>query len=152
MRTMNNFIVKPSAKVYYLKIILCAAVFTILLLILGTILKFEIILIIPGIWFIAIFCAIAAKIMIHFRSIEVTDKDITMKIGVLNTKSVVVPYGQITNVNVKRTLFDRVMGLGLIEVDTPGTDVAELTMDYISKNDIYKIREALRNSKVRVGK
>lgn len=149
---MAIFIVRPSPRVYYLKIILAVLVMTTVIYILGTTLEKDLTIGIGIVWGIGIVMGIAATISLYFKSIEISEEDMLMKIGVFNVKNVMVPYKQITNVNIKRTIFDRMVGLGKIEIDTPGTNVAELSMDHIPKKGLNDIMEFLREKNVRVSK
>ncbi len=147
---MENFIVKPSARVYYLKIILAVLLMSFVIHLIGLTLGkdfFDIIFVVFG---VGIVSCVTAYITVQFRSIEISDHDIVMKTGVINTRNVIIPYNQITNINIKRSLFDRVMKLGMIMVHTSGTDRAEMIMDYLQKKDLHRIKESLREMKVRV--
>lgn len=144
---MEEIKVKPSPRVYYLKIILAVIFMTLVLHTLGEIIEMEVFEFMIGVWIIGLLLGVIAYIIAHFKWLEVTEHDVIMRKGVLNVRNVVIPYGQVTNVNVRRTIFDRIMQLGTLEVDTPGTHMTEIIMEYVPKDKLNQIVEMIRERK-----
>ncbi len=56
----------------------------------------------------------------RFKTLELDDANITFTVGILSTKTAVVPFARLTNVIVTRSFLERILGLGSIIIDTPG--------------------------------
>ena len=69
---------------------------------------------------LGLFSACGAWTDCRFKTLEVDDINITYTIGILSTKTAVVPFTRITNVIVTRSFLERILGLGSIVIDTPG--------------------------------
>jgi len=140
----TDFVVKPSIKGYLIQIGLLAIFVSLVLVVLGNVLNQDIFLILIFVWVVSIFSLLLSWVIVNSKSMEITKQDISIHVGVLDTKSVVVPYYQITNVNIKRSLLDRILGQGKLEVDTPGSNAIELSMSHLENKDIAQIKESLR--------
>src|SRR3989338_1491533 len=120
----------PSGIPLYLKAALIAIILSGLLLYAREVVEFDPTELIIGLWVVAFIISIATKIAHRFKTLEIDDHNITLKIGILSTKTVVVPFERITNVNVHQSLFQRLVGLGTLSVDTAaGTVLAEIKIE-----------------------
>lgn len=142
--------ITPSSRVEYLKITLAALFMTLVVHLLEGILKRSFFDILIGIWIVGLLVCILSHIVNYFRSLEITEEDIIFKVGVLNVRSVVVPYEQITNINVKRNLFDRIVQLGTLEIDTSGTHGTEIVMEHIPKKKLEEAVDIIRERRTSV--
>jgi putative membrane protein len=51
---------------------------------------------------------------------EVTDDGLFIKFGIINQKTISVPFDQVQNVNIERSLVDRLFGLARISIENSG--------------------------------
>jgi len=75
--------------------------------------------------------------------VEIGEYAVTVKTGLLNTRTIMIPYERMTNVNIKRGIFDRLMGMGTLEIDTAGTAQTEVIMPYMLNKDLEHIMSEL---------
>jgi uncharacterized membrane protein YdbT with pleckstrin-like domain len=92
-----------------------------------------------AIWIIAIIAGIAAWISHKFKSISVCDDALTVRTGVITSKTTLIPYGTITDVNVKQNIFSKLLGLGLLDINTAGTTQVEVTMADLKCSDLTEL-------------
>ncbi len=52
---------------------------------------------------------------------EINSKGLVIKSGVIHRSEVSLPYDQVQNVNIERTLFDRILGLSKLSIETAGS-------------------------------
>jgi uncharacterized membrane protein YdbT with pleckstrin-like domain len=76
-----------------------------------------------GIYVIMIYL-IAVVVYNHFV-FSVEDEGLRIEHGIVNKRHVTIPFRQIQNVNITRTLIDRMLGLGKLEIESAGASHAE---------------------------
>jgi len=136
-------IAKPSAKLYHIQIGLAAIVLIAILIITGGFLGNTMIILIGIIIFLALIATVVSTITIKVRTVEIGEYAVTVKTGLLNTRTIMIPYERMTNVNIKRGIFDRLMGMGTLEIDTAGTAQTEVIMPYMLNKDLEHIMSEL---------
>ncbi len=142
-------IIRPTAKVNHLIIALCVVVASlIVLLVLNNIGDALIPLFI--IWALGIILWLTASVAEKFKSIEIGDGGLTVKTGVLSIKTTLISYKQIANLHIKQGLFERIIGVGTVELDTSGTNRVEIIMQSVKKEDIERISQACREGMKKV--
>ncbi len=65
---------------------------------------------------------------------EINEDGLRIESGVINKHSVALPYEQIQNVNIERTLFDRLLGFSRISIETAGASSAQLSGSGVLKS------------------
>ncbi len=71
---------------------------------------------------------------------EVTDDGLFIKFGIINQKTISVPFDQVQNVNIERSLVDRIFGLARISIETAGSAVTQpmqVIGGYTAKSEAY---------------
>lgn len=70
---------------------------------------------------------------------EINEDGLRIQSGVINKHSVALPYEQIQNVNIERTLFDRLLGFSRISIETAGASSAQISGSGVlkSKSEAY---------------
>ena len=92
------------------------------------------------IWILVILRSVIAWIANRFKSIELSDRDITLKTGMLSVKKVIISFERIANVNVHQSLFQRIVRIGSITIDSlAGTHEADMDIENLTNNAIEQI-------------
>ncbi|MCK4319883.1 PH domain-containing protein [Candidatus Micrarchaeota archaeon] len=78
-----------------------------------------------------IFSLIISVVYTKVNEIEVTSSGVTARKGLLNTKTVYIPYHKVDNVRVNVSLIERIFGLGQLIVDSTGGSGLEIHMSYL---------------------
>jgi len=89
-----------------------------------------------------------AEAMVYekFNEIDVGNTSVAIKKGMLSVKSIVIPYAKITDMNIHRSLLDRLLKLGLMEINTAGSEGMEVVFPDIRKDDLAYISKAFREN------
>lgn len=111
-------ILHPSALPSYFRAIISGTIMSVIVFLVRNFINYDTNMALIIIWIISILFSIVKWIKNRFISIELTDTEIIYKTGILNIKNIMVPFGQITNMTVNRSLFARIMGLGHLDIDT----------------------------------
>ena len=99
------------------------------------------------VWGFSAFFSLAVFLFNRFKSIEVLDNQLVYREGIFNTKSITLSYLKINNVNVRRSFFQRMVGLGSLDLDTiAGGAVSVVHFDNLPYPGIELI---LKNSEIR---
>ncbi len=145
---MDN-IIRPTAKVNHLIIVICAIIASLIVFVV-----FEKIgdMLMPlfVIWAFAIILWLTASVVEKFTSIEIGESALTVKSGVLSIKTTLISYKQIANLHIKQGLFERIVGVGTVELDTSGTNRVEIIMRNIKKDDLDKLSYACKEGMKKV--
>ena len=64
---------------------------------------------------------VAAQVAYKHYSFQVTDVAFRKQFGILHIHTASIPFERIQNVNVRRTLLDRIIGLSHVDIETAGT-------------------------------
>lgn len=86
-----------------------------------------------------------AFIRARLQTFEITDDGITSRTGILNVKTRFVPYNKIDSVHMSRNIFDRILLLGTLRVDTLGTVNEEIVMGDISSEHLEPALRAIQS-------
>jgi membrane protein YdbS with pleckstrin-like domain len=81
---------------------------------------------------------------------EVTEDGLFIKFGIINQKTISVPFDQVQNVNIERSLVDRLFGLARISIETAGSAVTQpmqVIGGYTAKSEAYIPGLTLQNAK-----
>lgn len=135
----------PSALPMYIRSAILGTVISGMAVFLTNFVQYEPTGIMLAVWTIAFIASITAWVSHQFISIEASDTEITYKSGVINTRIMVIPYGQITNLNIKRTLAGRILGLGTLDIDTAsGTVASDIEVGNLPYAGLEKLLEKSR--------
>ena len=128
----TEFVVRCSGRMEYAGTLIGAAILSYILITINKWVVFPLDLFLGLVWAIAIVSIVIAFVKAKIQYIEVDDEGITMHIGLFNKKTTYVPYERVTNIAVHRNLLERVFLLGSLQIDTAGTNRAEINMKNIS--------------------
>ena len=87
----------------------------------------------------------------RFNEIDVSDTSVAIKKGVLSVRSIVVPYSKITDMNIKRSFLDRILRVGLLEINTAGSEKMEVVFPNVRKEDLLYITKVFREKGAKHG-
>lgn len=94
--------------------------------------------------FTLIILYIWARLVYHFYRYEVKDKEFRKEYGVLNKKYASIPYSRIQNVDIDRSLLQRIFGLSELRIQTAGeVSSAEGRLPGLGKDQAEQLRERL---------
>ncbi|MBD3398288.1 PH domain-containing protein [Candidatus Micrarchaeota archaeon] len=88
---------------------------------------------------------VAAFIRAKIQYIDVDDEGITMHRGLFNKKTTYVPYERVTNVQVHRSFWERLFMLGMLQIDTAGTNQKEIVMYNIPSHYLDKLAKSVHS-------
>lgn len=81
-------------------------------------------LIFPWIWYVIPLIAVIvytwARLSYHFYRYELTDNEFKKELGVVFKKYVSIPYNKIQNVDIRRGILERILGLSDLHIQTAG--------------------------------
>ncbi|MBI5051468.1 PH domain-containing protein [Candidatus Micrarchaeota archaeon] len=90
--------------------------------------------------------SLISEFLKRFTKIYLEEKGITVKKGIFNIKKVFIQYPNIANINVHQSIFERVLSVGSLEIDTAGTAKAEVLIHSIDYNNLQKVVERTKKS------
>ncbi len=146
--SMDN-IIRPTAKVNHIIIIICAVIASIIVLVASEIIG-GVLISLFVIWALAIILWLTASVAEKFKTIELGEGGLTVKTGVLSIKTTIIAYKQIANLHIKQGLLDRIFGVGTVELDTSGTNRVEIIIRSVGKEDLERISQACREGMKKV--
>ena len=135
----TDFIVRCSGRLEYATTIIGAVILCYVVLRLHNWVPFPLDILFLFIGLVAAISIVISFIKAKIQYIEVDSEGITMHIGLFNKKTTYVPYERVTNVGVHRTLLERIFKLGSLQVDTAGTNKAEINMRNIPSKYLDRI-------------
>ncbi|MEM4336271.1 MAG: PH domain-containing protein [Candidatus Anstonellales archaeon] len=97
--------------------------------------------------FVAIFAGISTIFAVFYArmtSLDIDEYGVVLQSGILIRNKTTIPFSRIDNIKTLRGIFDRLLGLGSLEIDTPGKAGAEVVIKSLTMNDIHKIEEIFR--------
>jgi len=110
---------------------------------LGGLIIFVLGLVLTGIWFYLVW---------KNFSFEVTEDTFDIKSGVINKKQREIPLHRIQNVDVKRNIFQRILGIAKVNLETAGGKTSEASLMFVdfdkSKDIQKKVRELKEEHKI----
>ncbi|MFW6320612.1 MAG: PH domain-containing protein [Halohasta sp.] len=78
---------------------------------------------------------------------ELTDDTFDIRSGVFNRREREIPYGRIQNVDISRSLVQRLVGLAELNIETAGGGSTEATLQYVSPFEARRLQQDLRRYK-----
>lgn len=93
---------------------------------------------------------VISKLTYHFYTFTLEEFDLRLKRGILHLETVSIPYRQVQDVNINRSLFYRMLGLSRIIIDSAGHEEKEdlnetnIVLEPIDKNVAEEIRKLLQ--------
>ena len=90
-------------------------------------------------WLVALLFILVAFIRSRFYSIELDDQAITYQGGILSTRKIVIPYPRVTEASFTQTLFQRLFGVGNLNISTAGGGNVAIRMNDVKHSDLVAI-------------
>ncbi|MFB6121420.1 MAG: PH domain-containing protein [Halobacteriaceae archaeon] len=75
---------------------------------------------------------------------EVTDDTVDVNSGVVSRREREIPLDRIQNVDVERSVWQRLLGVATLRVETAGGGSTEATLDFVSADEAERVRALLR--------
>ncbi len=130
---------KPSGRLYYLAIALTFIIASIFLFVLHylkvlsvcDLAKLEFLFLI-----ISFIIFILAVLYFQTAYMKIEEDTVTVRKGVLIRKTTLIPFRRIDNIKTSSSIFDMLLGLQTIMIDTSGTDQIEVVMPYIPRERV----------------
>jgi uncharacterized membrane protein YdbT with pleckstrin-like domain len=140
---------KPKVRPYIVMIIVLAVLVIITALALAAAFsEYSYVILMVGL-LILLLCALIIMQQLYRRwytTYDITDTDVTSRFGVFAPDEHVVPIDEITDIDVDRSVFGIILGLGDINIDTPSAEKGyEITMRDIDAAELNKAVELLRS-------
>ncbi|MFB6113825.1 MAG: PH domain-containing protein [Halodesulfurarchaeum sp.] len=90
--------------------------------------------------------------VVYYRRFEydLTDSTLDIRSGVLSRRERDIPLGRVQNVDIKRTIVVRVLGLAAINVETAGGGSTEAQLRYVEYTEAKRLQEEIRRRKRRL--
>lgn len=133
----------PSGRIYYVCATVGFLVFLFLLFLFSSLLAaFIFPFFISG---LVIYLVIILSVYLYCKSIiiEVGEKAISTRRGILNITSMSIPYSQLANFGRKDSFVERLFGLSTFYADSAGTNVIEIIIADIKAKDVEKLLEVM---------
>jgi len=90
-------------------------------------------------WGLALIVCALAFVSARFITLEIREKDLLFRRGVLNVRTVLVPYSKVTDTRYTQSLLERVMGVGTLEVETASESGVAIRMPAVRYEDVKGI-------------
>ena len=90
-------------------------------------------------WLAIIFFMLAAFIRSRFYAIDLEDQVISYNAGILSTRKVIIPYSKVTEASFTQTLFQRLFGVGNLNIDTAGGSNVAIHLADVKQADLKMI-------------
>ncbi|PCR90162.1 PH domain-containing protein [Natrinema ejinorense] len=88
---------------------------------------------------------IAYGVAYYYRfTYHATSSTFDVTSGVLSRRSREIPYRRIQNVDVSQNLFQRILGLAVVSIETAGGGQTEATLNYVSEDEADRLRSEIR--------
>jgi len=139
---MELFTVSSSPKKHLAIIWLVTAALLIFLLALSRIFDIPLWLYI----FVLVFALVASAFaVVYAKTITLTlkENEVVFSRGILTRSTTTIRYNRIDNVKKIRSVFDMLLGLGTLEIDTPGKIEREIFVRNLDINDLLKVRDII---------
>lgn len=142
--------IHTSGRFMYAKAIILAAIASFAWMQIENFFHFSIPLAYPIIAAFALLIILVAFIRSKLQSLEITDEGLTSRMGIINVKTMFIPYSKIDSVHVSRTIFDRIFMLGTLRVDTLASLGVEFVMHDIPSRHLEEALQAIQ-SRIHLG-
>ncbi len=132
--------VKPTGRLYYAAVILAFLILSTVVVASSLYLKvipfFDAAKVVLGLLVIAVI--ITAGLIAYFQTayIKVEDKTVIVKRGVLNVKTMRIPFEKVDSLKTESNVFEILLGIETLMIDTSGTDEIEVIMPNLPKSKV----------------
>lgn len=139
---MEALVVSTSPKKHLVIIWLTAILLLLILYGLGTIFDMPL-------WlyaFVLVLAVLSSAFALFYAKtikLELKESEILFTHGIFTRHTTTINYNRIDNVKKIRSIFDMLLGLGTLEVDTPGKIEKEIFVKNLDINDLTKIHDIL---------
>jgi len=131
--------VHPNPVVAVARIILVAIAFTAFAFLVRSYIEDYAMQLIALVWGISILDCIFLFIATRFVTLEIGEKDILFRRGILSVKTVLVPFDKVTDTRYTQSLLERIFGVGTLEVETASESGVPIRMPAVRYEDIKGI-------------
>ncbi len=137
-------VIHPTSIGIYVKTVSLALLITVALFGISNLLSEFLFHLIAVVWVIALIGCLYGTLMNLFKTIEIDENALIIRTGILNRRTALISYRTITDVHIHQSFFDRLVGIGALEINTAGTTNVEGKMRDIRYNDLKEILETLK--------
>ncbi|MFP8954977.1 PH domain-containing protein [Natrialbaceae archaeon A-arb3/5] len=74
----------------------------------------------------------------------ITSETFDVQSGVFSRRSREIPYGRIQNVDIARSVFQRLLGLAVVSIETAGGGDTEATLRFVSEDEANRLQDQIR--------
>lgn len=142
----TEFVVRCSGRMEYATAVIAALVLAYVVFTLHNWIAFPLDTVLVVLGGIAALSIAVSFVKAKIQYIDVDSEGITMHAGLLNKKTIYVPYERVTNIHINRSLLERIFMLGTLQIDTAGTNVTEINMRNIPSQYLDKIAKSVHRS------
>ncbi|WP_408958670.1 PH domain-containing protein [Natrinema sp. 74] len=94
---------------------------------------------------IGLVVGVAYGVAYYYRfTYEATSSTFDVTSGVFSRRSREIPYRRIQNVDVSQSVFQRLLGLAVVSIETAGGGQTEATLNYVSEDEAERLRSEIR--------
>ncbi len=133
---LNSIYLKSSGRRYYVTFFIAFLILSAILLAISPFIPFNVYQLVFALLVLNFAASGAAFLYFQNRYIHVEDEVLTVRQGVLTSKMSVIPFNKIDEIKTQYTLFDRVLGIGTIMIDTAGTSGVEVVFSNVPQESI----------------
>jgi uncharacterized membrane protein YdbT with pleckstrin-like domain len=130
---------RPYPAVAIVKLLLIAVFVSVMLFILRESIAQYLLTVLILLWLITLFYMLVAYLRSMFHVIELEDKVLTYRSGIISTRKIVIPYAKITEASYTQSLLQRIFGVGNLNVDTAGGSMVAIHLNDVKYSDIKMI-------------
>lgn len=135
----NEIKIRMSGRKYYIIEIILALLVS---LALGFIPLLD--MLIPFVWLLAIISIIITYIYVRNYWIKLDEDGLSISKGILNVKTLFIPYANVDNVGMDTKIIDRILGLTEIKIDTKGRADVEVILKNIPTTHAIRVIDLVR--------
>jgi len=95
-------------------------------------------------WIVSVFAAIFYFVIERFVTLEIDEKDMMYRKGILAVKTTLVPYSKVTDARYNQSLLERILGLGTLEVETASESGVAIRIRGVRYDDVEVIMKNVR--------
>ncbi len=107
--------------------------------------------VLAGIWILALIAMKGAAQNKQFITLIIDDEQVSLKSGILSSKTEIINYSSITDFDINRDFFDNILGTASIEIDTAGTTGIELQASGIPMKYVDELASKIRKRESKKG-
>jgi uncharacterized membrane protein YdbT with pleckstrin-like domain len=107
-------VINPTPIVAQAKMVLLAIILTVLLYMVSNYIKGIFVQAVLAVWFLAALGCGLFFITTRFITLEIREKDLLFRRGILSVRTVLISYDKITDTRYTQSLFERIFGVGTL--------------------------------------